>query len=219
MKRIVFVIGAICAIAGAASFATAAITATPTTTIQACAKGNGDLRIVSAPSDCKPQEASLSWAVVGPKGDPGPTGPQGPSGAAGLQGSTGARRPSRRHRPGRACGSDPASPALRARRGRRATRASQESRVTKATRGLPAASPGVMSSRPLTSHPTDSRSKLSNARRDKYRPAAVQQSAARSVTGTATARASPTTGRSITAGSAPRSRPTASWEVGRSECP
>ncbi len=93
MKRIVFVIGAICAIAGAASFATAAITATPTTTIQACAKGNGELRIVSAPSDCKPLEASLSWAVVGPKGDPGPTGPQGPSGAAGPQGSTGAAGP------------------------------------------------------------------------------------------------------------------------------
>jgi Collagen triple helix repeat (20 copies) len=93
MKRIVFVIGAICAIAGAASFATAAITATPTTTIQACAKANGDLRIVSAPSDCKPQEASLSWAVVGPKGDQGPTGPAGPAGPTGPTGATGAQGP------------------------------------------------------------------------------------------------------------------------------
>jgi hypothetical protein len=93
MKRIVFAIGAICAIAGAASFATAAITATPTTTIQACSKGNGDLRIVSAPSDCKANEASLSWAVVGPKGDAGVAGPPGPAGATGAQGPTGAAGP------------------------------------------------------------------------------------------------------------------------------
>ena len=120
MKRIVFVIGAICAIAGAASFATAAITATPTTTIQACAKGNGDLRIVSAPSDCKPQEASLSWAVVGPKGDPGPPGRKGPRVQPGLQGSTGAAGP-----PG---GIGPAGPAGSDRPHRRYGRAGAEGR-------------------------------------------------------------------------------------------
>jgi hypothetical protein len=92
------------AIAGAAgvAYATNAVTRTVTSTIQACEKSNGAIRIVGGPSDCKSSEQFLTWNVegpagpagppgsAGPKGDTGATGPAGPTGAAGPKGDTGA---------------------------------------------------------------------------------------------------------------------------------
>lgn len=92
------------AIVGAAgvAYATTTVTKTATTTIQACEKSNGDIRIVSAPSDCKAQEQLLTWNIegqagpagpagpAGAKGDTGPAGPKGDTGAAGATGPQGA---------------------------------------------------------------------------------------------------------------------------------
>jgi hypothetical protein len=82
-------------IAGAAgvAYATNAVTRTDTSTIQACEKSNGDIRIVSGPSDCKANEQLLTWNVegaAGPAGPPGPAGPKGDTGAAGPPGPAGA---------------------------------------------------------------------------------------------------------------------------------
>ncbi len=52
--------------------------------IYACiTKSTGQIRIVSAASQCKSNEASISWNIAG---QPGPAGPAGPSGPAGPQG-------------------------------------------------------------------------------------------------------------------------------------
>jgi hypothetical protein len=88
MKRALLALAFICSVVGA-GFATAAITATPTSTIQGCVKENGELRIVSAPSSCKHSESSISWNVVGPAGPQGPAGAQGAPGPAGAQGLPG----------------------------------------------------------------------------------------------------------------------------------
>jgi hypothetical protein len=50
---------------------------------------NGQVRIVSAPSDCLPSESATSWNVVGPVGPVGPQGSQGPQGLQGPQGAAG----------------------------------------------------------------------------------------------------------------------------------
>ena len=63
-------------------------------TIQACRNDtNGNLRQVSAPSDCKQHEIPVSWNIVGPIGPTGPQGPVGPTGPMGPQGPTGATGP------------------------------------------------------------------------------------------------------------------------------
>ncbi len=87
-----FVAIVVTVIAGAAgvAYATNAVTRTAATTIQACEKGNGDLRIVNSPSDCKNNEQLLSWNV---QGAAGPAGPAGPAGAKGDTGATGAAGP------------------------------------------------------------------------------------------------------------------------------
>jgi hypothetical protein len=67
--------------------------------IAACAKPNGDFRLVESAADCKSGEAPLTWNVTGPvgpagtQGEPGPQGPQGPAGPAGPQGETGPQGP------------------------------------------------------------------------------------------------------------------------------
>ena len=78
-------------IAGAigVAYATAAVTKSATTTINACVKSNGDLKIVSNSSDCKGHEQLLTWNVQGPTGPVGPAGPTGPAGATGATGATG----------------------------------------------------------------------------------------------------------------------------------
>ncbi len=53
--------------------------------INACMKSvNGQLRIVSAASQCLPSETAISWNAVGPQGPAGPQGPQGPQGPSGA---------------------------------------------------------------------------------------------------------------------------------------
>ncbi|MFC4776010.1 tail fiber protein [Paenibacillus sp. GCM10023252] len=61
----------------------------PTSTIQACVKDNGTLRLVSSATVCYKSEKRVSWNVVGPKGDPGIAGPQGLTGATGKTGAQG----------------------------------------------------------------------------------------------------------------------------------
>jgi Collagen triple helix repeat (20 copies). len=66
-------------------------------TIQACLdNANGNLRQVSAPSDCRHNESPVSWNIVspvGPQGPQDPIGPVGPKGAMGAAGPTGPMGP------------------------------------------------------------------------------------------------------------------------------
>jgi hypothetical protein len=49
--------------------------------IHACYQtANGQLRIVSEGSDCRPSETAISWNADGPQGQPGPQGAEGPPG-------------------------------------------------------------------------------------------------------------------------------------------
>lgn len=91
MKRALLALAFICSVVGA-GFATAAITATPTTTINACeSNANGTIKLVTDPSQCNPKnDTAISWNTVGPQGPLGPIGPQGPAGPTGPQGDTGA---------------------------------------------------------------------------------------------------------------------------------
>ncbi len=55
--------------------------------IYACiTKSTGQIRIVSTATQCKSNEASISWNIAG---QPGPEGPAGPAGPAGPQGPAG----------------------------------------------------------------------------------------------------------------------------------
>jgi len=73
--------------------------AAATSVIYACVKSNGDLRLVDATTECKKNEDSLQWNVVGPRGpigpqgDRGPQGPKGDTGDQGPKGDTGAQGP------------------------------------------------------------------------------------------------------------------------------
>jgi hypothetical protein len=84
---------AVLVLAGAAagiSYATNAITRTATSTLQACTNGgNGDLRLVSSPSDCRANETAVSWNVVGPAGKDGADGKDGTNGTNGTNGIDG----------------------------------------------------------------------------------------------------------------------------------
>ncbi len=65
--------------------------------ITACMKAmNGQLRIVSAATQCLPSETAIFWNAVGPQGPQGlqgPAGPQGPSGAVATVTISGAVTP------------------------------------------------------------------------------------------------------------------------------
>lgn len=96
--------------AGGAMATYFAVSSSSTTRIQACAdNSNGNLRLVSSPTDCRISETAVSWNVQGPAGATGPQGPagpigaQGPAGPAGLKGADGA--------PGVAGPTGPAGPA------------------------------------------------------------------------------------------------------------
>jgi hypothetical protein len=52
-------------------------------------KINGQLRIVSSASQCRPSEVAISWNKLGPQGPAGPAGPIGPAGPTGPQGPAG----------------------------------------------------------------------------------------------------------------------------------
>jgi hypothetical protein len=108
MKKIILALAIVGAIA-TASYATAAITATSTTQLDACElNGIGTIRIVSDASRCTRLESFISWNVqgpagpagsvgpagpAGPQGDAGPAGPQGPKGDPGAQGPAGPQGP------------------------------------------------------------------------------------------------------------------------------
>lgn len=62
--------------------------------ISGCYKDNsGDLRIVTAQSDCRSNEAFIAWNQTGPQGLTGPQGSTGPKGDAGNAGEPGATGP------------------------------------------------------------------------------------------------------------------------------
>ena len=80
--RAVTAVALVAAVAAGATYATAsrgAATAA-TTTIDACVKHGGDVRIVSGPADCKASERAIAWNVVGPAGPIGPAGAPGKDG-------------------------------------------------------------------------------------------------------------------------------------------
>ena len=52
-------------------------------------KGNGMMRLVSAPTDCHANEAFVQWNQTGPQGPQGIQGIQGPQGTQGIQGPPG----------------------------------------------------------------------------------------------------------------------------------
>jgi len=52
-------------------------------------KINGQLRIVTSASQCRPSEVAISWNKLGPQGPAGPAGPAGPIGPAGPEGPAG----------------------------------------------------------------------------------------------------------------------------------
>ena len=65
------------------------------TTLTACVKSNnGQMRLVSAASQCVPSEYSVQWNSEGTPGPAGPAGPAGPSGPAGPAGPSGPVGPS-----------------------------------------------------------------------------------------------------------------------------
>jgi hypothetical protein len=94
--RLAAIAVAVSAGAAGVAYATTAATKTVTTTIQACEKSNGTIRIVSDPSSCSATEQLLTWNVegpTGPSGPPGATGPSGPKGDTGAPGPTGPTGP------------------------------------------------------------------------------------------------------------------------------
>ncbi len=63
------------------------------TTIRACVKDNGTMRIVKQDTKCANGEQPLTWNVQGPAGPVGPVGPKGNTGAQGPKGDTGLTGP------------------------------------------------------------------------------------------------------------------------------
>jgi hypothetical protein len=60
-----------------------------TTTIHACVRKDGRLRLVAEKALCRKSERPVSWNVRGRKGEPGPAGPPGAAGADGPPGASG----------------------------------------------------------------------------------------------------------------------------------
>jgi len=84
----------------AAAYAAPAFAQTPPATLAACYNAtNGNMRLVSAASDCRTGERFVTWSMAGgppgadgapgPAGPPGPPGPQGPQGIQGPPGPAG----------------------------------------------------------------------------------------------------------------------------------
>src|SRR3954465_7755223 len=70
--------------------ATGTFSASSTSPLNACANGgNGNLRLVSGASDCRANEAFVSWNVQGAAGLPGPKGDPGAAGPPGTPGPPG----------------------------------------------------------------------------------------------------------------------------------
>jgi hypothetical protein len=58
-------------------------------TIYACVKRSGAVRLVARTSRCRFRESKIAWNTRGPAGARGPTGPRGAGGAKGDKGATG----------------------------------------------------------------------------------------------------------------------------------
>ena len=58
-----------------------------TSTLNACVKKDGSLRLVQAAGACKADETAVQWNMQGPQGDRGATGAQGPKGDQGQPGA------------------------------------------------------------------------------------------------------------------------------------
>jgi Collagen triple helix repeat (20 copies) len=84
-------VAALLVITGGASYAVAASgSGSATSAINGCEQNsNGSLRIVTATTDCRSNETSISWNVQGPAGPTGAQGPAGATGASGPKGNTG----------------------------------------------------------------------------------------------------------------------------------
>ena len=92
LRRPLMWVGIVGVFAGGAgvAYATQLATSASTTTIKACVKKNGTMRLVDGADECdKKNEELISWNVQGPKGDVGPRGPQGATGPAGATGAQG----------------------------------------------------------------------------------------------------------------------------------
>ncbi len=102
--RVVVATGAVGALIGGVVSATA-FASSGTTTLSACVKPNGELRLISGTQTCHDHESLVQWNVVGPTGPQGVAGPKGstgatgapgpagPAGATGARGATGAQGP------------------------------------------------------------------------------------------------------------------------------
>jgi type VI secretion system secreted protein Hcp len=86
MRGKVIAIAAAC-IAVVAIGATYAFAEGGTSTLNACAKKDGQLRLLQAGGACKADETAVQWNVQGPQGDRGTTGAQGPKGDQGQPGT------------------------------------------------------------------------------------------------------------------------------------
>jgi hypothetical protein len=65
-----------------------------TPVIYACLNpGNGNVSVVGATEECRPNETRVQWNVVGQPGPQGPRGPQGETGPQGPQGAVGPQGP------------------------------------------------------------------------------------------------------------------------------
>jgi hypothetical protein len=85
---------ALMAVLAGVAYGAGVLSTADTNVVTACAqKNNGQLRLVSAASDCRSSENAVQWNQVGPagpKGDTGGIGPAGPAGPTGATGATGA---------------------------------------------------------------------------------------------------------------------------------
>src|SRR4051812_35120390 len=88
MRGRIIAIAAAC-VAIAAIGATYALAEGGSSTINACAKKDGQLRLLPAGGACKADESGVQWNVQGPQGDPGAPGAPGQKGDKGDQGPAG----------------------------------------------------------------------------------------------------------------------------------
>jgi hypothetical protein len=84
---------AVLGVGGGIAYASGAIPGSDGTISGCYQKSQGQLRVVSADTRCRPSEKSISWNQTGPQGPAGPAGPQGPAGAQGPAGPAGPQGP------------------------------------------------------------------------------------------------------------------------------
>jgi hypothetical protein len=94
LVRMLVVAVAALALLGSAAFATErSPSRRADDVVIACAKKNGQIRIVASTTACRRPEGVVKWNVTGPKGDPGAKGDPGPKGDTGPPGPAGTQGP------------------------------------------------------------------------------------------------------------------------------